>query len=84
MDRVWDADRVVALIDHWTPAGTVDEAIIHQKCREFVEKYRIKNWLGMREGICHRSLQHRNRLNGHGCGSRHRRVVVQGSSHHEV
>jgi len=53
LDRVWDADRVVALIDHWTPAGTVDEAIIHQKCREFVEKYRIKNWLGMREGICH-------------------------------
>ncbi|MEM2959391.1 MAG: 3-isopropylmalate dehydratase large subunit [Candidatus Jordarchaeaceae archaeon] len=53
LDRVWDADRVVALIDHWIPAGKVDEAIIHQKCREFVEKYNIKNWLGMREGICH-------------------------------
>jgi len=53
LDRVWDADKVVALIDHWIPAGKVDEAIIHQKCREFVEKYNIKNWLGMREGICH-------------------------------
>lgn len=53
LDHVWDANRVVALIDHWTPAGTVDEAIIHQKCQEFVDKYNIDNWLGMREGICH-------------------------------
>ncbi len=53
LDRVWDADRVVALIDHWIPAGKVDEAIIHQKCREFVDRYNIENWLGMREGICH-------------------------------
>jgi 3-isopropylmalate/(R)-2-methylmalate dehydratase large subunit len=53
LDRVWDADKIVALIDHWIPAGKIDEAIIHQKCREFVDKYNIKNWLGMREGICH-------------------------------
>lgn len=53
LDRVWNADKVVALIDHWTPAATVDEAIIHQKCLEFVNKYHIENWLGMREGICH-------------------------------
>lgn len=53
LDRVWDADKIVALIDHWIPAGKIDEAIIHQKCREFVDKYDIKNWLGMREGICH-------------------------------
>lgn len=50
---MWNADKVVALIDHWTPAATVDEAIIHQKCLEFVNKYHIENWLGMREGICH-------------------------------
>ncbi|MEM3594263.1 MAG: 3-isopropylmalate dehydratase large subunit [Candidatus Jordarchaeaceae archaeon] len=53
LDRVWDADKVVALLDHWVPAATVDEAIIHQKCLEFVNKYNIKNWLGMSEGICH-------------------------------
>lgn len=53
LDRVWDADKIVTLIDHWIPAGKIDEAIIHQKCREFVDKYGIKNWLGMREGICH-------------------------------
>lgn len=53
LDRVWDADKVVALIDHWIPAGKIDEAIIHQKCQEFVDKYNIENWLGMREGICH-------------------------------
>ncbi len=53
LDRVWDPERIVALIDHWTPAPSIDAAIVHVTCRRFVEKYKIKNWLDMREGICH-------------------------------
>lgn len=44
---------MVALIDHWTPAPSIDAAVVHATCRRFVKKYGIKNWLDMREGICH-------------------------------
>lgn len=56
LDRVWDPERVVALIDHWTPAPSIDAAVVHAACRRFVRKYGIKNWLDMREGICHAVL----------------------------
>ncbi|MEM1513117.1 MAG: 3-isopropylmalate dehydratase large subunit [Candidatus Jordarchaeales archaeon] len=56
LDRVWDPERVVALIDHWTPAPNIDAAVVHATCRRFVRKYGIKNWLDMREGICHAVL----------------------------
>ncbi|MEM4447075.1 MAG: 3-isopropylmalate dehydratase large subunit [Candidatus Jordarchaeales archaeon] len=53
LDRIWDPEKVVALIDHWTPAPSIDAAVVHATCRRFVKKYGIKNWLDMREGICH-------------------------------
>ncbi|MEM1728744.1 MAG: 3-isopropylmalate dehydratase large subunit [Candidatus Jordarchaeales archaeon] len=53
LDRIWDPEKVVALIDHWTPAPSIDAAVVHAMCRRFVKKYGIKNWLDMREGICH-------------------------------
>ncbi len=53
VDRVWDPKKIVALIDHWTPAPSIDAAVIHVTCRRFVEKYGVENWLDMREGICH-------------------------------
>lgn len=53
LDTLAYPDRVVVLLDHWTPANSIDVAIVHKTTREFVKKYGIKNWLGMTEGICH-------------------------------
>ena len=41
MDKVWDPDRVVALLD-WLPAPNVETAESHQKFRKLVKKYGLK------------------------------------------
>ncbi|NVM29135.1 MAG: 3-isopropylmalate dehydratase large subunit [Candidatus Helarchaeota archaeon] len=56
LDKVTYPDRVVVLLDHWTPANSIDVAIVHKTTRDFVKKYCIKNWLGMTEGICHQVI----------------------------
>ncbi|HUX97938.1 MAG TPA: 3-isopropylmalate dehydratase large subunit [Candidatus Deferrimicrobium sp.] len=56
LEKVMYPDRVVVLLDHWTPANSIDVAIVHRTTREFVKKYGIKNWLGMTEGICHQVI----------------------------
>ena len=56
LDKVAYPNRVVVLLDHWTPANSIDVAIVHKTTREFVKKYGIENWLGMTEGICHQVI----------------------------
>lgn len=52
---VWGPDRVVAIIDHWFPATTVEIAINHRTLREFVKKYGIKHFYEG-HGVCHQVL----------------------------
>jgi 3-isopropylmalate/(R)-2-methylmalate dehydratase large subunit len=53
MDKVWDPDRVVALLD-WLPAPNVETAESHQKFRKLVKKYGLKHWYDAgRSGISH-------------------------------
>ena len=49
-------ERIIALLDHWAPAPSVEAAEIHKTCRELVERYGIQNWYDMRDGICHQIL----------------------------
>jgi len=56
LDRISHPERVVVLLDHWTPANSVDVAVVHKTTRAFVQKYGIKNWYGMTEGICHQVI----------------------------
>jgi len=56
LNKIAYPDRVVVLLDHWTPANSIDVATVHKTTREFVKKYGIKNWLGMTEGICHQVI----------------------------
>jgi len=56
MKKPLHPDRIVALLDHWAPAPSVDAAEIHKICRNLVERYGIENWYDMREGICHQIL----------------------------
>lgn len=53
LDSIAYPDRVVVLLDHWTPANTIDVAVVHKTTRDFVKQYKINNWFGMTEGICH-------------------------------
>ncbi len=56
LEKVWDPNRIVALLDHWVPASTVDIAEIHKVCRAFVKMYAIKHWYDMKAGICHQVM----------------------------
>ena len=57
--KVWDPDRVIALLDHWVPAPSPQVADTHRQCREFAKEYRITNWLDMTAGISHQVLPER-------------------------
>jgi len=63
LEKVWDSDRIVALLDHWVPAPSVAIAEAHKVCREFVKKYGIKHWYDMTAGICHQIMPEK----GHVC-----------------
>jgi 3-isopropylmalate/(R)-2-methylmalate dehydratase large subunit len=54
--KVWNPRRIVALLDHWVPAPSVDAAEIHKTVRQFVRKYKISNWFDMNVGICHQIM----------------------------
>jgi len=55
-EKVWNPKRIVALLDHWVPAPSVDAAEIHKTVRQFVRKYGISNWFDMNVGICHQIM----------------------------
>lgn len=54
--KVWDPERIVILLDHYTPPPTVAGAELHKTIREFVEEQGIKHFYDVREGICHQVL----------------------------
>jgi 3-isopropylmalate/(R)-2-methylmalate dehydratase large subunit len=56
LEKVWNPNRIVALLDHWVPPPTISVAEIHKKCRAFVAKYNIKHWYDMNAGICHQVM----------------------------
>jgi len=54
--KIWDPEKVVSLLDHSTPAPTVQAAEIHKMIENAVNDYNIKNFYGQRAGICHQVL----------------------------
>lgn len=51
--KVWDADRVVVIMDHCTPAPNLKWAEIHKEVREAVETQGISSFYDVGIGICH-------------------------------
>ncbi len=43
----------IIVLDHVIPAATEKTALNHKKIREFVNKFKIKNFFDVGEGICH-------------------------------
>jgi homoaconitate hydratase family protein len=50
---VWNAEKILIILDHRAPAESVKTATEHKSIRDFVEEQRIKNFYEIGEGICH-------------------------------
>lgn len=53
VDKVWDPDKIVIILDHRAPANIIKAAEAHKSIREFVRSQNIKNFYDIGEGICH-------------------------------
>ena len=56
IEKVWDPEKIVILLDHNVPATNVRIATMHKAIRESVKKFGITNWYDMKCGICHQVM----------------------------
>jgi 3-isopropylmalate/(R)-2-methylmalate dehydratase large subunit len=56
LDRPWDSDRIAIVLDHRTPANTVQTASVHARIRKLVNDFSIERFYDVGEGICHQLL----------------------------
>jgi 3-isopropylmalate/(R)-2-methylmalate dehydratase large subunit len=56
INRVWDPDRVVVVLDHYIPAPNESMAGVHAQIRQMVGQYGVSHFYGEREGICHQLM----------------------------
>ncbi len=59
--RVWDADRIVGSMDHYSPASTVRSANVLKTLRDFAREQGIQRLYDVGEGVTHEVLL----ANGH-------------------
>ena len=57
VEKVWDRNRIVMVLDHQVPANSVKAAILHKIMREFAKEQRIPNLYDVgRGGVCHQVM----------------------------
>ncbi len=56
IQKLWDPSRIVALLDHYVPAPTVQSATMQKRVREGVAFYGIQTFYDCRAGVCHQVL----------------------------
>ncbi|MDD5007412.1 MAG: 3-isopropylmalate dehydratase large subunit [Syntrophorhabdaceae bacterium] len=56
VDKVWDKDKIVCVLDHWNPPPTVRDAEIYKQIRMAVKKFGIRHFYGQNAGVCHQVL----------------------------
>ena len=56
LDRPWDSDKVVVVLDHRSPANTVQTANAHARIRRLVREMGIDKFYDVGEGICHQLM----------------------------
>lgn len=61
IDRVFDPQKVVLVIDHIFPAATVQARTAHWIMKDFAEKYGVTLY-SKSEGVCHQLISERHRL----------------------
>lgn len=61
VDRLFDPERVIVILDHYFPAPTEQMARGHSLARDFCERFAIRHFLG-HAGICHQVLTERGHI----------------------
>jgi len=56
VEKVWDPDKVVMVLDHVAPPSSVNSARVHNVIRDFVRAQEMKNFFDVNSGICHQVL----------------------------
>jgi 3-isopropylmalate/(R)-2-methylmalate dehydratase large subunit len=56
VDKVWDPDRLVIVLDHVVPAADEKTATNHKVIREFVDRQGVENFYDLGVGICHQVM----------------------------
>ncbi|MHA1695568.1 MAG: 3-isopropylmalate dehydratase large subunit [Candidatus Helarchaeota archaeon] len=54
--KVWDNEKVVGILDHFSPAPSERWALAHQMIRKFAREQNFKYFYDIKEGICHQVL----------------------------
>jgi len=54
--KLWDASKIVIILDHRVPANTIKTAEGHKAIREFVKQNGIENFYDINYGICHQVM----------------------------
>lgn len=56
VEKVWNTDKIVIILDHVVPAASEKHAQNHKTIRDFVKTLGIKNFYELDQGICHQVL----------------------------
>lgn len=56
VDKVWDPDKIVCVLDHWNPPPTVRDAETYKFIRSAVKRLGVKYFYGQNAGVCHQVL----------------------------
>ncbi|MHA1271156.1 MAG: 3-isopropylmalate dehydratase large subunit [Candidatus Helarchaeota archaeon] len=54
--KVWDTEKVVGILDHFSPAPTERWALAQQMIRKFAREQNFKYFYDIKEGICHQVI----------------------------
>ncbi len=62
VDKVFDPQKHVIILDHCTPAANSKFAQNHKDIREFVTKQNIKNFYDIQHGVCHQVIHEKGHI----------------------
>jgi len=54
-EKVWDASKVIMVIDHYTPSNSVESAEYHKRMRDFAAEQNLR-YSYESQGICHQVM----------------------------
>jgi 3-isopropylmalate/(R)-2-methylmalate dehydratase large subunit len=56
VERVWDPEKVVAILDHVAPPSTLMAATVHRDIRIWAKEQKLKYLYDVESGVCHQVL----------------------------
>jgi 3-isopropylmalate/(R)-2-methylmalate dehydratase large subunit len=56
VNKVWDVNKIVIVLDHVAPASTLMAAMVHRDIRSFGKEQNLKYLYDVESGVCHQVL----------------------------